>query len=96
MLNQFYEWPKTRMEYNIFFREVFRLPDFWRELGRKLVFGAVSFGVDTGSKLAVWQFIYGGTWSPAEFADNNAFKYVFCALIATIPTCWTGVPFAMA
>ena len=42
------------MEYNIFFREVFRLPDFWRELGKKLIFGAVHAGADTGAKLALW------------------------------------------
>ena len=35
LLNEFYEWPKTRSEYNIFFREVFRLPGFWSELGKK-------------------------------------------------------------
>ena len=35
VLNQFYEWPRTRVEANIFFKEVFRLPDFWSELGKK-------------------------------------------------------------
>ena len=35
VMNQFYEWPKTRSEYNIFFKEVFRLPDFWSELSKK-------------------------------------------------------------
>ena len=35
LMNQFYEWPKTRSEYNIFFKEVFRLPDFWPELFKK-------------------------------------------------------------
>jgi len=35
IMNQFYEWPKTRAEYNIFFKEVFRLPDFWPELFKK-------------------------------------------------------------
>lgn len=54
ILNQFYEWPKNRQEYNIFFREVFRLPDFWRELGKKMAFGGVAAGVDTGVKLASW------------------------------------------
>ena len=34
-LNYFYEWPKTRTEANIFFKEVFRLPNFWQELGKK-------------------------------------------------------------
>ena len=37
VMNQFYEWPRTRSEYNIFFKEVFRLPDFWSELGKKYV-----------------------------------------------------------
>ena len=44
LLNQFYEWPKTRSEYNIFFKEVFRLPDFWSELGKKVSFGLVAGG----------------------------------------------------
>lgn len=35
VLNQFYDWPRTRSEYNIFFKEVFRLPDFWSELSKK-------------------------------------------------------------
>ena len=35
VMNQFYEWPRTRTEFNIFFKEVFRLPDFWSELGKK-------------------------------------------------------------
>lgn len=35
LMNQFYEWPKTRSEYNIFFKEVFRLPEFWPELAKK-------------------------------------------------------------
>ena len=35
VLNQFYEWPRTRSEYNIFFKEVFRLPGFWSELWKK-------------------------------------------------------------
>ena len=47
VMNQFYEWPRTRSEYNIFFKEVFRLPDFWSELGKKIMFGAVAAGGST-------------------------------------------------
>lgn len=54
VMSQFYEWPRTRMEYNIFFKEVFRLPDFWSELSKKLMFGLVSSGGDTAVKLAAW------------------------------------------
>jgi hypothetical protein len=54
VLNQFYEWPKTRSEYNIFLKEVFRLPDFWSELNKKLVFGLVAASGDTAVKLAMW------------------------------------------
>lgn len=54
VLNQFYEWPKTRSEYNIFFKEVFRLPEFWSELNKKLVFGLVAASGDTAVKLAMW------------------------------------------
>lgn len=35
VLADHYEWPRTRMEYNIFFKEVFRLPEFWPELLKK-------------------------------------------------------------
>jgi len=35
ILNEFYEWPRTRMQYNIFFKEVFRLPEFWPQLAKK-------------------------------------------------------------
>jgi hypothetical protein len=42
------------MEYNIFFKEVFRLPDFWSELAKKITFGLVAAGGDTAVKLALW------------------------------------------
>jgi len=54
ILNEYYEWPKTRTEANIFFKEVFRMQDFWKELGKKLMFGAVTAGGDTAVKLATW------------------------------------------
>lgn len=53
-MNDFYEWPKTRMEYNIFFREVFRMPEFWPELIKKNIFGLVTVAGDTAPKLAAW------------------------------------------
>lgn len=64
VMSQFYEWPKTRSEYNIFFKETMRVPDFWKELTKKLMFGMVAAGGDTAVKLASWQYIYGGTSSP--------------------------------
>ena len=66
ILNQFYEWPKTRQEYNIFFKETFRVPDFWKDMGKKVSFGLVAAGGDTAVKLAAWQYIFGGTWSPVR------------------------------
>jgi solute carrier family 25 oxoglutarate transporter 11 len=33
-----------------------------------------------GVKLAYWQYIYGGTTSPEEFADLNSFKHLVCAI----------------
>jgi len=54
LLNHFYEWPQNRQETNIFFREVFRIPGFWKELSKKLTFGFFQAGVDTGAKLASW------------------------------------------
>lgn len=35
LMNAYYEWPKTRSEYNIFFKEVFRMPEFMPELVKK-------------------------------------------------------------
>jgi solute carrier family 25 (mitochondrial oxoglutarate transporter), member 11 len=110
-MNEFYEWPKTRSEYNIFFKEVFRLPDFWPELAKKytkssicsllISYHRLSFGVvvgagDVGIKLAMWQYIYGGTWSPQEYSDSNSFKHLFCAMAATTPTAFLTVPFENA
>lgn len=53
-LNQFYEWPKTRQEYNIFAKETFRVPNFWKDLGKKLTWGLVMAGGDTAIKLSFW------------------------------------------
>jgi hypothetical protein len=96
LLNQFYEWPKSRTEYNIFFKEVFRMPNFWSELSKKMVFGCIAGAGDTGVKLATWQYVYGGTWSPQEFADYNSFKYLLCAILAITPTASLTVPFENA
>ena len=96
MLNKFYEWPKDMKERNIFFREVFRLPDFWKELGKKMAFNAVAYTFDIGLKLAVWQYWFGSTWSPAEYPDMNVIKYMGCGLAMSIPTAWTAIPFTMA
>jgi len=96
VLNQFYEWPRNRSEYNIFFKEVFRLPDFWSELAKKCVFGCVAAAGSTAPQLAFWQYIYGGTWSPQEYADWNSFKHLVCAIIAFTPTCGLVVPFENA
>jgi hypothetical protein len=63
-MNHFYEWPKTRQEYNIFFKEVFRLPDFWKDFAKKTTYNLVAAGGDTAVKLAAWQYVFGGTWSP--------------------------------
>lgn len=96
VLSEFYEWPRTRAEYNIFFKEVFRMPDFWSELAKKMVFGTVAAGGDTAIKLATWQYIYGGTWSPAEYSDYNSYKHLICALMAFAPTAHLTVPFENA
>ena len=53
-MNYYYEWPKTRMEANIFFKEVFRLPDFWKDFAKKAVWSMVYAGGDTAVKLAAW------------------------------------------
>jgi len=96
VLNQYYEWPKTRSQYNIFFKETLRLPDFWKELSKKMVFSMVAAGGDTAVKLSAWQYIYGSTWSPNDYADWNSYKHLICAWAAITPTCWTGIPFENA
>ena len=96
IMNGFYKWPNCRSEYNIFFKEVFRMPNFWPEMAKKLMFGALTAAGDSGLKMAAWQLSYGGTWSPADFVDSNSFKHLLCAMTAAIPTCWTGVPFENA
>ena len=96
VLSQFYEWPKTRTEYNIFAKEIFRVPNFWKDLAKKTTFGLVAAGGDTAIKLATWQYIFGGTWSPEDFADSNSFKPMLCAMAAFAPTCWLTVPFENA
>ena len=96
ILNGYYEWPKTRTERNIFFREVFRLPNFWKDLYKRMSFSFVYFGAHVGTKMTAWRYIYGGTSSPVEYADWNAFKILLWAQITFIPTCWTAVPFEMA
>lgn len=35
ILADHYEWPRTRSEYNIFMREIFRMPEFWPEMFKK-------------------------------------------------------------
>lgn len=84
------------MEYNIFAKEIFRVPNFWKDLAKKTTFGLVAAGGDTAIKLASWQYIWGGTWSPEDFADSNSFKPMICAVMAFAPTCWLTVPFENA
>lgn len=64
LMNGFYEWPKNRVEANIYFKEIFRLPNFWGDLRKKLTWGLVAAGGDTAIKLSFWQTVHGGTWSP--------------------------------
>jgi len=45
-------------------KEVFRVPNFWKDLAKKLAFAHVAAAGDTAVKLSVWQTIHGGTWSP--------------------------------
>ena len=43
----FYEWPKTRQEANIYMKEVFRVPNFWKDMAKKLTWGFVQAGGST-------------------------------------------------
>ena len=39
---------------NIFMKEVFRVPNFWSDLTKKITWGLVAAGGDTAVKLATW------------------------------------------
>jgi hypothetical protein len=95
-MNMFYEWPKTRQEYNIFVKETLRIPDFWKDLGKKISFGLFAAAGDTALKLSAWQLWHGGTNSPQEFADYNIFKPLICGFLAFGPTAFLTVPFENA
>lgn len=56
----------------------------------------VSGAGDIGVKLAAWQYIYGGTHSPQDFADSNTFKHLLCSIEAFAPTCFLTIPFENA
>ncbi len=45
-------------------KETFRVPNFWKDMAKKITFGLVAAGGDTAIKLACWQSVFGGTWSP--------------------------------
>jgi hypothetical protein len=40
-MSYYYEWPANKTEANIFYKEVFRINGFWRELAKKMTFGIV-------------------------------------------------------
>lgn len=54
IMNDFYEWPRSRSEFNIFFREVFKMPEFWPEYFKKITYGLITVAGDTAPKLAAW------------------------------------------
>ena len=95
-MNYFYEWPNSRQEYNIFFKEVFRMPNFWKDLGKKLTFEVVQGGGDVACKLALWHFLNGGTWVMQDFIDYNIYKPLLSGLLAFGATGWLTVPFETA
>jgi hypothetical protein len=77
-------------------KEVFKVPNFWKDLAKKTTWGLVAAGGDTAVKLAFWQTVFGGTWSPQEFCDSNAWKPLICGVLAFGPTCFLTVPFENA
>jgi hypothetical protein len=60
------------------------------------MFSSVTAMGDTALKLSMWQYIYGATTSPQEYADFNSFKHLICAVFAITPTCALTVPFENA
>jgi solute carrier family 25 (mitochondrial oxoglutarate transporter), member 11 len=95
-LNMVYELPRNTLQSSIFIREAFKTPFFWSELRKKMVYGVVQHSLDAGFKIAIFQYIYGSTWSPRTFTDYNSFKFMILCFGTAFLSGWTMYPLDVA
>lgn len=86
---------KRSSRWKVFGENILRSKPPFSQLCRASFGVAQSFG-DLGLKLAVWQYTYGASISPEDYADYNSFEHFIYAQIRALPTCWTGLPFENA
>jgi solute carrier family 25 oxoglutarate transporter 11 len=82
--------PKSKYNLNLFYLYIYVFSF------NRTTFGLIAGGGDTAIKLAMWQYCWGGTWSPQEFSDSNSFKHLIAAIAAVTPTAALTVPFENA
>lgn len=96
LINMRYEFPKNSLQWSIYAREITKTPNFWSEYRKRLTFGAVQHTLDSGFKVAIFHYLYGGTWGPYTYADFNLFKNLIMGFGAAALTGWTNYPLAIA
>ena len=95
-INMVYEYPKNSMQWSIYTRQIFNSQNFFSEWRKKVVYGAVQHTLDAGFKVAMFYYIFGGTWAPYTFADYNSVRLIAFSTITGFVTGWTNYPLAVA
>jgi solute carrier family 25 oxoglutarate transporter 11 len=95
-LNYVYEYPKDSKQWSIYLREIPRTHNFYKSLFKKITYGCVQHSLDAGLKIAIFYYLFGGTWSPYRFCDQNTFKMMGCGFLTGFLTGWTNYPLAVA
>jgi len=96
LLNYIYETPKNSLQWSIYIKEIFKVPYFYTELRKKLVYGAVQHTLDAGFKISMFHYVWGGTYSPYFFADFHSIKMMSFSFLAGFLSGWTNYPLAVA
>lgn len=96
LFNYVYEYPKNTMQWSIYIREALKTPGFFGELRKKIVYGSVQHSLDAGFKIAMFHYIWGGTWAPKSFCDYNSIKIFFLSFLTGFLSGWTHYPLEVA
>lgn len=96
LLHKVYEYPKNSLQWSIYMREIFKTPNFWSEYRKRMVWGCFQHTLDSGFKIAIFHWLYGGTWGPYHYADFNLFKNMIMGFGAAALTGWTNYPLTVA
>jgi solute carrier family 25 oxoglutarate transporter 11 len=96
VLNYVYEYPKNSLQWSIYWKEMFKVPNFWSELRKRVVFGTVQHSLDAALKVSIYHYIYGGTWSPYQYADFAIFKPFISGLLSGVLLGWTNYSLSVA